>query len=670
MIARQLPVGEGGMKQFNMRKIHVELYVTVREKIISSIREARVSLDIPFISLNLDLIKSKTSNQKFLALRIYFNSFTNVNMGFNLAVRRFCPSAAERDGTQLSDTLMQWANCVMSEFEIDMNRDILTSCSDSGSDVKRTLVTLVSAWWEWCLSHLTHLALTDAFGSHIDPAKSKHPEARRFISKIRKVIESINKSEYLNTAFEEKMKEDFGRNLKLLNSPQHRWSAVALVLKRILICWEAVKEAHIVTRRHCPLTDVDKTLCIEFYSLIEPVRAIQEKAQSVKRFVLVDIFQKLIELYCDILNDRVPLTLQNPHVVQIDQEPEDDIEQRLHEDLQPMTQLARTKLRKALDDRFYDRYHPIHALKKPSQVYGYADGEPSLLKENLLNEDLKFSYLLDAQVLFFPAMTSGKLIEKFVDATEIVAEEIPRGWTRRSLKEQHKKFILAYMWQKIIGLAEVVANKIVANRAPTIVARNQGIDGSSTRVRKKRKAADIDSIANLLDIEDDADNTARENGVSLVITPTEMINKEISLLKNIGKSKVEWPDLELTPAWWTSPEQKKRMPCLAQVALALLSCKPSAGGLECDLGSMSEVLAPKRSSLSPGFVEISMFLKINKELVTTNPQDVQKLDSNWKDYIPVRPPVIEDGDGNDEIDGDVVGDIAIADDDAAIVLSP
>jgi hypothetical protein len=333
-------------------------------------------------------------------------------MGFNLAVRRFCPSAAERDGTQLSDTLMQWASCVMSEFEIDMNRDILTSCSDSGSDVKRTLVTLVSAWWEWCLSHLTHLALTDAFGTHIDPAKSKHPEARRFISKIRKVIESINKSEHLNTAFEEKMKDDFGRNLKLLNSPQHRWSAVALVLKRILICWEAVKDAHIVTRRQCPLTDVDKTLCIEFYSLIEPVRAIQEKAQSVKRFVLVDIFQKLIELYCDILNDRVPLTLQNPHVVQIDQEPAQDNEQRLHEDLQPMTQLARTKLRKALDDRFYDRYHPIHALKKASKVYGYADGEPSLLKENLLNEDLKFSYLLDAQVLFFPAMTSGKLIEK------------------------------------------------------------------------------------------------------------------------------------------------------------------------------------------------------------------------------------------------------------------
>jgi hypothetical protein len=41
--------------------------------------------------------------------------------------------------------------------------DVLTSTSDSGSDVKRTLDILIDAWWEWCISHLIHLAFTEAF---------------------------------------------------------------------------------------------------------------------------------------------------------------------------------------------------------------------------------------------------------------------------------------------------------------------------------------------------------------------------------------------------------------------------------------------------------------------------------------------------------------------------
>jgi hypothetical protein len=68
LIGRQLPVGEGGMKSINIRKLHVELYTTCKKIIIMSLAKARSFFTIKYLSLYLDLIKSKMSNQKYLAL--------------------------------------------------------------------------------------------------------------------------------------------------------------------------------------------------------------------------------------------------------------------------------------------------------------------------------------------------------------------------------------------------------------------------------------------------------------------------------------------------------------------------------------------------------------------------------------------------------------------------
>lgn len=59
--------------------------------------------------------------------------------------------------------------------------------------------------------------------------------------------------------------------------------------------------------------------------------------------------------------------------------------------------------------------------------------------------------------------------------------------------------------------------------------------------------------------------------------------------------------------------------------------------LECDLGGLSDVLAPKRSSLRAGLVEVNMFLKINKHFMPSNSDDVVRLDGIWEIYIPKRP---------------------------------
>jgi hypothetical protein len=219
------------MKSINIRKLHVELYTTCKKIIIMSLAEARSFFTIKYLSLYLDLINSKMSNQKYLALRVCFNTSTRFNIGYNLAVCRFAPTTDEHQAKQLSTILHKWSLGVLKEFGIKVMLDVLTSTSDSGSDVKRTLDILIDAWWEWCISHLIHLALTEAFSTSIDPNNSKNVDARCFFQRIKKVIEVVNKSKYLQGALEEAMLELLETYLKLLSSPQHRWSSTSLVLE-------------------------------------------------------------------------------------------------------------------------------------------------------------------------------------------------------------------------------------------------------------------------------------------------------------------------------------------------------------------------------------------------------------------------------------------------------
>lgn len=626
------------MKSINLRKLHTELYTSTKSVVMESIAEARRDFSIPYVALYMDLIKSKTSNEKYLALRVSFNSKVNFNLSFNLAVRRFAPSLQERLDGRLSETLTEWATGVLQEFGVEVQRDVLTSTSDRGSDVKRCLGDLINAWWEWCLSHLSHLALTEAFGTTIDPAKSRNKEARDFIQRIKKVVESVNKSEYLLVAFESAMIEEFGMYLKLLNSPQHRWSAVALVLERILITWDVVMKAYRDARRPLPLTDADNVLCVEFYSIIEPVRAVQVKAQAMKTFVAVDVYVLLLSLYTTILDVNKPLQLQNPKRHQVGNVRDVPIVYREHEDLQPASRKARSKLVGAFMKRFFNRYHPLFALRNPKSVYGHNDdGEGVLLKDTLVDSDFKFSYLLDAQSMLFPGMASGKAMLKLIQATDINRDDIPLGWTRDTLRKQHYKFVLDFIWGKISYLAESIAERIVLKKKKEAV--EVGTKQARQRSRPAKKARTIDVLSHMLELSDNEDGDGERAGDFQ--TAKEIVAAEIEVLHQVGCKKADWPDPANTPNWWAHKSQMEKMPCIGEAALAILACKPSAGGLECDLGGLSDVLAPKRSALRAGLVEVNMFLKINNHLVPTNPDDVAILGKDWKSFIPTRPAMNE-----------------------------
>ena len=67
---------------------------------------------------------------------------------------------------------------------------------------------------------------------------------------------------------------------------------------------------------------------------------------------------------------------------------------------------------------------------------------------------------------------------------------------------------------------------------------------------------------------------------------------------------------------------------------------------------MNDVIAPKRSSLWGGLIEVNMFLKMNKHLLNSNVSETVKLDSQWESFI-IKRPAMPKYDTNDEDNDDI-----------------
>jgi hypothetical protein len=213
-----------------------------------------------------------------------------------------------------------------------------------------------------------------------------------------------------------------------------------------------------------------------------------------------------------------------------------------------------------------------------------------MLQKTFLEEtDFKFSYLIDAQSMLYPPITSGKILVKLINATNIDRLDIPVGWTQESLRKQHFVFVNQFIWNKIRCLAKTVA-------APIMLKKQQMAMGGSTPAgrleRPAKRIKTLELLSAALDIVAEDDKKDVNGSGECFETAAQMVNGEVQILKGIGdETNIElWPESTELCKWWA---RQTSMPCLMQAALAILANKPSSGGLECDLGSMSDVLAPK-----------------------------------------------------------------------------
>jgi len=126
-------------------------------------------------------------------------------------------------------------------------------------------------------------------------------------------------------------------------------------------------QAYRKLNRPVPLVDMDRLLCIEFYSLIEPVWAVQIKAQAMQTFVIVDVYIMLYSLYTTVLDVSKPLELIIPVRRQLGSEDPYPM-LRSHDVLQSAIREAWKFLGKAMFEWYFKWYHPILALHQPKKI--------------------------------------------------------------------------------------------------------------------------------------------------------------------------------------------------------------------------------------------------------------------------------------------------------------
>jgi hypothetical protein len=204
-----------------------------------------------------------------------------------------------------------------------------------------------------------------------------------------------------------------------------------------------------------------------------------------------------------------------------------------------------------MSERYFKRYHPILAFRQPKKIYSnnLNLGRPMLLKNVLEETDFKFSYLIDTQSMLYPLMTSGKILAKLINGTNIDRLDIPVGWTQESLQKQHFVFMNQFIWNKIKCLAETVAAPIVLNK--------QQMAGSTPAGRLERPAKCVKTLELLsaaLDIVADDDKKDVNGSGERFEMATQMVNVEVQILKGIGvETNIElWPESAELCKWWAS----------------------------------------------------------------------------------------------------------------------
>lgn len=653
------------LASINIRKHCIELYVYVVGKVRELRKHAKeVHHGLPFVSFNIDLYRNKFSKTKYFASRFSFNIGRDRH-SFNLGIRGFTPTYLQRTSMSASDLLTLWLKDVCEIFGLDIDADILSMSGDHGSDVASTMKKITNGLDEWCVSHLLDRAGRDAFGTSVDAAKSKNVSARDVITKVRKTLETVHKSEALSVAFTEQAIEQLGRAVSTKNEALHRWGTVEAVLECAIFSFAPMGTAFTIHMGGFPLANEKKVL-VEFYSIVHEIRKVQKRSQAMHEFVVVEVFVKLIVLYFSVSQPSQPLLIHDPspRIPQLGAPPPKQ-ELRPVDELDPRTILVRRNLLTALSHRYYNRYNAFSALRNPNKFYGVRS---KISFEDAARSDFKFSYLFDTVAALWPGMSDGVVSRKLVHAMPLSQSLLKKfttgtgGWSETSIRSNHFNMIQNFVWSSIRNHAlKVAVNLVLEKRANSIVVPptpSTGITGTRKRRRRVDSVSEMNTLLGIGSDADDSDDNIDLEDVNdtddVHAVAAKMVDAEIAAFKEIPKSACKDPTNFVK--WWATSKDTENLRCLRVVASAYSGLKVGSGGLECDIGVMVDLVTPKRGSLGAGYVEALSFLKLNKQMMPFDPSVVEDLPKkSWTNYIPgsgsVPPFTVQDQGDADDLDG-------------------
>jgi hypothetical protein len=625
-------------------------YLTIKSKITAELQSAKTFFGgMPFLSVNLDLYKDPKQSKQYMAIRItWVDGVLSKLVSRCIAARHYNPTFKEKQRLSATTLLSVWYKAVVREYKITDGM-VLSGSGDSGSDVKKVMQEHVGSYGfrEWCISHMLNRCFIDAFGSSVDKKKSKHPESRAVIALLRKTVESLNKSSYLQSSFEGYQKQRTGKApLKVRNAPQHRWGSMEDTIFTVLRLWVDIERAFREAGRSAAwdLMVPHKATLEEFYSILKPFRRIQSLAQTSKfntPWVLIQFFQAYRKICTGLGNT---LTMHWPPAPVRFGRTTRPVE-REGGDVQPLSRTVIQKLRLALDKRYFYRYHPFDSLKDKDQWSSLTEA----------NADLSYfreAYVFELLLLLHPELYKGAFVADNCDAVYISENCLARAGYRevRSTKElrtRHAKLLLAAFWKKIRELALVAARSTPSSVARRLdyshpvgsAAHSQDDDLPRSPPRKRQSMMGGAGYGSPDTTSTSDSNSPLGGDASLA----DQVDTEIKRWRSLGRvwdHRIEdrlIKESETAIDWWIKWGESESYPVLKKVALALFSLLPGSGALECDIGCFKDIVQPKRASLRAGVVEMNVVVGLNKDLHELDVSKICKLGESWEAMIPDRP---------------------------------
>jgi hypothetical protein len=476
---------------------------------------------------------------------------------------------------------------------------------------------------------------------------------------MRGVVESLSKSSHLRSIFEERQtKRTKKEPIKIVNAPAHRWGATETTMVGVLTYWEDLEYAFRRVGRGSQWDAMEevKTVIEEFHSILRPFRQVQTLSQAGNKFVLLDAVLELTDAYHKLargVGNVVEMLWPPPSVNNLNTQGRNAL-QRVTKDgdsLDPRTRVVIQKLRFALTKRFFYRYHPVMALKKPRQIM-------KLTEANVELTDFASSYLFDMAQLFHPHLYKGCFIEKNCQLVEIsdsdlasIANVAPLP-SLDALRLRHGELIKAALWKKIRELAILAGQDVdsvqrrTVSHVPFLPSQDTLLMTESPPRKRVRRSLTERMGLGSPDSSVTSEQGSDQNEIAAAATISEKVDDEIQAYKTLGRS---WRyerktrrigggigELDAIQWWcrWGTPE----FPCLAKVALAIFGLLPGSGALECDIGGFKDVIGPKRARLHPAAVEMHLVVNKNKDLSELDPGKLVQLPAaGWEKMYPSRP---------------------------------
>ena len=118
-----------------------------------------------------------------------------------------------------------------------------------------------------------------------------------------------------------------------------------------------------------------------------------------------------------------------------------------------------------------------------------------------------------------------------------------------------------------------------------------------------------------------------------------MVEKELSECKMVARTAAGMTDFK---QWWRAgsigdEDVNEKFPCLTRVAAAFRGTLAGAGGLECDIGQLGNLVTPLRGRLCTGHSEMQLLIRVSKNLIECNTDNIKDLGKEWKSHVPKRP---------------------------------